>query len=148
MELQVRTYAHKHLNKLGYDVINLSNGAFIIRPSEMVNKEGGYHANIELTNEQIAQFAIKHLESELSEQSKGHPDMTKIRSAIDEVNKDYKILKSAIDNMSADLDSAEFCLNGNSIEVESIDLDSADAEDYLENLKISLDNLYEITKTH
>ena len=150
MEQQIRTYAHKALNKLGYSVFNLSNGlGFFVKASiHTLDSQFTPSTSIELSEAEIYKFAIAHLESELSEQSKGHPDMEKIRSAIDEVAKDYKSVKYAIDNMVADLDTAEFCLNGNSIEVESIDLDVADAENSLADLKSSLDKLYEITNTH
>lgn len=148
MKQQIRNYAHKELTKLGYSVLNLSNGGFFVKndadPITPIN-------SIELSETEIYKFAITYLENVIIEQSKKgepHPDMDEIRSAIDEVNNNYKSVKYAIDNMVADLDSAEFCLNGNSIEVESIDLDVSDAENSLADLKSSLDNLYEITNTH
>lgn len=147
MEQTIRTYAHKALDKLGYSVLNLSNGGFFVKAST-TDMQFTPSTSIELSETEIYKFAIAHLESELSEQSKGHPDMDEIRSAIDEVNNNYKSVKYAVDNMVADLDSAEFCLNGNFIEVESIHLDVSDAENSLADLKSSLDNLYEITNTH
>jgi hypothetical protein len=150
MEQSIRTYAHKQLEKLGYSVLNLSNGGLFVKSpiQPMDTQEITLTTSVELSESEIYKFAIAHLESELSEQSKGHPDMEKIRSAIDEVKQEYKNVKYAVDNMVADLDSAEFCLNGNSIEVESIDLDVVDAENTLADLQVSLDNLYEITNTH